>query len=86
VIHTGDCIPPRHPRLRPRLMTDEARPRITVEFPYDPEDDAKRSATSQTFFAAWVNQFGGVEWTCTDEIDGPSDFAPLVDLMEGDPA
>ena len=50
--------------------TDEARPQITVEFPYDPEDDAKRSATSQTFFAAWVNQFGVTEWTCTDEIDG----------------
>jgi hypothetical protein len=63
-----------------------SRPRITVEFPYDPEDDATRSATSQYFFAAWVNQFGDTEWTCTDEIDGPTDFAPLVEIMGGDSA
>lgn len=64
---------------------DEIRPRITVEFPYDPEDNAKRSASSQTFFAAWVNQYGVIEWTCTDEIDGRTDFGPLVDLMETEP-
>ena len=59
------------------------RPKLTIEFPYDPEDDVVRKVRSDTFFAAWINQFGAIEWTCTDEIDGPSsDFSVLVALMD----
>ena len=52
--------------------------KLTVEWDYDPEDDTQRSATSERFFAAWVNQFGLVEWTAAPE----ADWAPFVDIAE----
>lgn len=52
--------------------------KLSVEWDYDVEDDVTRTAESETFFAAWVNQFGVVEWTCTDE----DEFAELVDVLQ----
>lgn len=44
----------------------------------DEEDEVTRSAESVRFFAAWVNQFGMIEWTCTD----PYAFRDMVELID----
>ena len=52
--------------------------RLDVTWEYDQDDDTQRTASSEAFFAAWVNQFGVIEWTCTDE----ATFEDLVASME----
>ncbi len=53
---------------------------LQVTWDYDPEDDVTRTATSDRFFAAWVNQFGVIEWTAVPEDD--PEWEPLARLAE----
>lgn len=42
---------------------------LRIDWEYDPEDDVTRHTSSSVFFAAWVNQFGQIEYTAVPEDD-----------------
>ena len=67
--------------------------RLRLEYDYDAEDRVRRvidldSERGQRFLVAWVNPFGLIEWSCTDELDPPdkAEFADLTALLHASSA